>query len=101
MAKFPIISDLDWLQLHFIEAETSTEALIKAATEWVDSCVKECQDAGLPIGIRLDPDGVKGSCTPNQTLVVQQLKTDKIEDGWELESTWTSPWVHGDQPDRA
>lgn len=111
MQKFPIISRGEWVQLTYQEAETREEALLKAAQEWVDSCLEDFNpEDEIPFPpVRLDPEGIKGQFTPNIEIVVQQrrlvLNPDipedgwspdlgipfQIYDGWETESTWMVP----------
>lgn len=98
--RIPVITINDWVSLQFVEAETRTEALLKAATAWIEQCGGE---------VRLDPDGVSGEGTPNAQLIVQQPKMVLnpelgerlwspelgvdflVQDGWETESTWIVP----------
>ena len=97
------------MQLTYQEAETREEALVKAAQGWVDSCLEDLDPEDEIPPVRLDPEGIKGKCTPNIEITVQQrrliLNPDipengwhsdlgiplEIYDGWETESTWMVP----------
>jgi hypothetical protein len=110
MPKFPVIQTTDWVSLHFVEAETREEALIKAATAWVEAISENCEPDELPV---LDPLGVRGRCEPNATLKVlyreyildpRWSKDNKCPQGQKLqilgdyitESEWVSPIYEGD-----
>jgi hypothetical protein len=102
--KFPIVMQGDWMSLSWCEAETREQALIKAATEWV-----EFLNENEPGCARLDPQGPVGFYTPNLSIEVQKkslvinpaLEGRKwspdlgipfqVDGDWETESMWTIP----------
>lgn len=81
--RWPIVTQGDWMQLTYEEAETREEALLNAATRHVEliNSLDEGPDARLTIG----PRGVTGQHTPTVELRVLYAET------LELESEWTIP----------
>jgi hypothetical protein len=102
--KFPIVTQGEWMTLTWQEAETREQALLIAATDWVNSCNKQGD-----IKVRLDPSGISGSGSPSIELIVQQAHMIfnpklggrkwspdlgiplMVQDGWETESIWAVP----------
>lgn len=106
--KFPIVIQGDWMQLTWEEGKDRKEALVAAASRWVQT-LQDNADPDDVVPVRLDPAGPTGEGTPNLELKVQQGKLVinpalngrlwspdlgipfQVVDGWETESVWTVP----------